>query len=469
MSSIVLSLKLSHFPAYAFLEKQSHLRHLLPQELQHNQADGSLNPNLENLTLKEFLANAEKQIPGSSSNFAFQANKLLPNIDPSLFLGKWNDLSMSICLDNLLLRKILIEVMQVWDFKVFLELISFLEKEWLIDLPKMQNYLTKDRINSPGIFISQFISEMAILKNLKLVTFLQFFDSQRHLIERFEFFCIAKSTKVNRKLAHSPLAKGLRYLNSLQYLYNRQDLLILINFAKIAGGKNLVDDYLSKRTLNQLLLSLLLRKESIDHLNKVYNFVQKCNTDFPNKLILNPSQLQSNFTSTSLASYLNYPEFRNHLKELLSHLPIVEKSDLREIWSNFFHPFSLYLTVTVNQIVESLIVLEKDLRIKLIINVLRTYSGINFSLFLKSFRKLPGLQGNQSLIEMIHSLRNAIEEGKKIETTDDNSCVICLDLPRTHIAIGCGHYVYCKTCLEPRKTCVICRAEIREKVKVYFN
>lgn len=49
----------------------------------------------------------------------------------------------------------------------------------------------------------------------------------------------------------------------------------------------------------------------------------------------------------------------------------------------------------------------------------------------------------------------------------DNTCVICLDKPRTHTAIPCGHLSYCGVCIVKISVCSVCRANITSRVKIH--
>ncbi|KAL0481914.1 E3 ubiquitin-protein ligase [Acrasis kona] len=52
---------------------------------------------------------------------------------------------------------------------------------------------------------------------------------------------------------------------------------------------------------------------------------------------------------------------------------------------------------------------------------------------------------------------------------DDDTCVICLDSPKTNACIPCGHKIVCKKCSEHvvKKTCPICRSEVNDCIHIF--
>ena len=60
------------------------------------------------------------------------------------------------------------------------------------------------------------------------------------------------------------------------------------------------------------------------------------------------------------------------------------------------------------------------------------------------------------------------KEEKKEETEDENICCICMEKPRTHAPVPCGHMIYCEDCiLRCGKTCAKCRTPITSIMKIY--
>lgn len=65
-------------------------------------------------------------------------------------------------------------------------------------------------------------------------------------------------------------------------------------------------------------------------------------------------------------------------------------------------------------------------------------------------------------------------QSKKVNLTQEQisntECVICLDNPRSYIAIPCGHLAYCSNCVNTMdKVCVLCRRNIDVFTKVYIS
>ena len=53
-------------------------------------------------------------------------------------------------------------------------------------------------------------------------------------------------------------------------------------------------------------------------------------------------------------------------------------------------------------------------------------------------------------------------------TEDENICCICMEKPRTHAPVPCGHMIYCEDCiLRCGKTCAKCRTPITSIVKIF--
>jgi len=75
--------------------------------------------------------------------------------------------------------------------------------------------------------------------------------------------------------------------------------------------------------------------------------------------------------------------------------------------------------------------------------------------------------------EKIEKEKSLLEFQKKcIENTSKNeSCCICLELPRNSITVPCGHWFFCHDCIitqfKHQGSCPICRAKITTIVKVY--
>jgi hypothetical protein len=48
-------------------------------------------------------------------------------------------------------------------------------------------------------------------------------------------------------------------------------------------------------------------------------------------------------------------------------------------------------------------------------------------------------------------------------------CVVCINEPVNHVFVPCGH-TFCGQCTKRlTAVCFICRTEIRQKMRIYFN
>merc|ERR1712098_930837 len=59
---------------------------------------------------------------------------------------------------------------------------------------------------------------------------------------------------------------------------------------------------------------------------------------------------------------------------------------------------------------------------------------------------------------------------KPKDATGNTECAICWDGDKTHACVPCGHKQVCTTCADKKdewQICPICRADVREMVKVY--
>lgn len=48
-------------------------------------------------------------------------------------------------------------------------------------------------------------------------------------------------------------------------------------------------------------------------------------------------------------------------------------------------------------------------------------------------------------------------------------CIICIEREITYIAVPCGHFNYCRECIEKLHKCAVCNGPIKQKVKVYMG
>ena len=73
-----------------------------------------------------------------------------------------------------------------------------------------------------------------------------------------------------------------------------------------------------------------------------------------------------------------------------------------------------------------------------------------------------------------HVIRKPIEVIKKpivpipVKQSEEPICVICMDEPRTHAAIPCGHRHYCGTCIKKLTICAMCQQPIQYKCQIFL-
>ena len=70
--------------------------------------------------------------------------------------------------------------------------------------------------------------------------------------------------------------------------------------------------------------------------------------------------------------------------------------------------------------------------------------------------------------------KNASNNANNDDDNDDEKglCVVCQDTKADHVVIPCGHLVLCKECVndldtEMKSTCVLCRANVTNIIKIY--
>ena len=83
---------------------------------------------------------------------------------------------------------------------------------------------------------------------------------------------------------------------------------------------------------------------------------------------------------------------------------------------------------------------------------------------------------NQELAEQLLESDNCYDipvDPKPVNPTpaDDSHklCVVCLVEPADHVLLPCGHVCVCKRCAASVTTCPMCRADVSERKRVYFN
>jgi Zinc finger, C3HC4 type (RING finger) len=90
-------------------------------------------------------------------------------------------------------------------------------------------------------------------------------------------------------------------------------------------------------------------------------------------------------------------------------------------------------------------------------------SGVRKSLF------LVDLYNGMGDVDVYTVTQQDVEEFQNTSPVP-SECVICSDETATHAIVPCGHVPFCRQCVDLRrlKTCPICRAPIRETMRLHF-
>lgn len=71
-------------------------------------------------------------------------------------------------------------------------------------------------------------------------------------------------------------------------------------------------------------------------------------------------------------------------------------------------------------------------------------------------------------IEYADESKEPPRKSKRDDEEDKNLCQICFEKQRDTCIIGCGHFYYCFTCLEPLKSCPTCRKPLTQLQRMFF-
>jgi hypothetical protein len=63
---------------------------------------------------------------------------------------------------------------------------------------------------------------------------------------------------------------------------------------------------------------------------------------------------------------------------------------------------------------------------------------------------------------------SAAPSGEKESYFENDSCVVCMDVPRQVVFVPCGHLITCKICSPKMKDCPMCRSPISSAVNVFY-
>jgi hypothetical protein len=109
--------------------------------------------------------------------------------------------------------------------------------------------------------------------------------------------------------------------------------------------------------------------------------------------------------------------------------------------------------------------------------IIRITNIININKIIQQNKKLLYINENQNKIindlETLHyspkllEIRNNIINELKKELEEKNKCTICFNNTISHCCNPCGH-TYCTDCIDKTNNCYICRAIIRNKIKLFF-
>ena len=75
--------------------------------------------------------------------------------------------------------------------------------------------------------------------------------------------------------------------------------------------------------------------------------------------------------------------------------------------------------------------------------------------------------------EAEEELESTEEAEEQLESTEEALCVVCMDAPKHCVMVPCGHQCVCEACAKQltqatSPTCPMCRADVRETIRVYL-
>jgi hypothetical protein len=69
------------------------------------------------------------------------------------------------------------------------------------------------------------------------------------------------------------------------------------------------------------------------------------------------------------------------------------------------------------------------------------------------------------IAQLLQREKNRLDSVK--EADEDDSCVICLDQPKSMALIPCGHWCVCEACSSGVRKCPLCRIDSTDKLKIF--
>ena len=94
----------------------------------------------------------------------------------------------------------------------------------------------------------------------------------------------------------------------------------------------------------------------------------------------------------------------------------------------------------------------------------------HFSIF-DPFSPLPRLRSQRRVGEEVDP-SEPMAEDEDVEGPRENTCVVCYVQRRTHIAVPCGHAMFCQTCVTTLEDqliteCPVCKTAVSNYIKFY--
>ena len=146
------------------------------------------------------------------------------------------------------------------------------------------------------------------------------------------------------------------------------------------------------------------------------------------------------------------------------------------IITDTLHSYIIIVIIIINSII-TIISIIYTIKSILSIIIIRITNIININKIIQQNKKLLYINENQNKIindlETLHyspkllEIRNNIINELKKELEEKNKCTICFNNTISHCCNPCGH-TYCTDCIDKTNNCYICRAIIRNKIKLFF-
>lgn len=466
--------RLLDYPAYAFLESQSYLRHLLPVSLKTSLAGGSLDPKLKNITLRQFLTQAELDHPHSTDQFCEETAKTFNRDSHTTtavdFQRPLEDTKVVTYLENKSIRHYFQDQLSLASKQNIDRLIDELAEYWPINISAFKDYLSSSWSKWKIVSVNLLVTEINKIFKLTVGVFLEALaKASPRLRIAFYSLCVTQRTLMTQQYSVSPLVPTAHWINSASFFnlyYKEAGDLIPVEFVP----KKDRPVYMFKVNLEVFVYDLLNHTKNPTKKDGLYSLVLHINSLFTSLDPVDETKINLDLIHVPAVLYLSDERLHTRLDKILTKTWSVDKYQTRASWFNFLSHFITFIPINISPIIESLVLLPQEKQAEAVSQLLSCYSGITIGLLIKAIRQIPGYEADQTFIEICLQIREELKKSNKIsDSLDDNSCVICLDLPRTHIAVSCGHYVYCEVCIKQRTTCVICRQPIKEKMKVFFN